>query len=34
MRRRDRRKEEVAYERQWCIRMDGSESVRVAHLCE
>ena len=34
MRRRGREKEEVAYERQCCIRMDGSESVRLSLLCE
>ena len=34
MRRRGREKEEVAYERQCCIRMDGSESVRLSLLCK
>ena len=34
MRRRGREKEEVAYERQWCIRMCGSESEWIARLCE
>ena len=34
MRRRGREKEEVAYERQCCIRMCGSESVRLSHLCK
>ena len=34
MRRRGREKEEVAYERQCCIRMDGSESKWIARLCE
>ena len=34
MRRRGREKEEVALKRQWCIRMCGSESVRLSLLCE
>ena len=34
MRRRGREKEEVALKRQCCIRMCGSESVRLSLLCE
>ena len=34
MKRRGREKEEVALKRQCCIRMCGSESVRLSLLCE
>ena len=34
MRRRGRREEEVALKRQCCVRMCGSESVRLSLLCE